>query len=173
MGECSNTAVRDALPDLLHGRLSGERLAEVQAHVDACASCRAELQLLALVRRTARGPRIDVARTVSALPAYRRAPAWRRALDAPAWRLAAAVVLLAGGAAVVLDRPGGAGTGSIADSVGRVAASVPVELSLGETFQDVSDTELRELVDVIDTLDAVLPAEPNRVAVPIASLEDL
>lgn len=56
-------AGRDALPDLLHGRLVGEARARAEAHVAACSACAAELALL----RSARGaivaaaPPVDMA----------------------------------------------------------------------------------------------------------------
>ena len=46
MNDCPNSGVRDRLPDLLHDRLDASTRAMVQGHVDACADCRAELDLL-------------------------------------------------------------------------------------------------------------------------------
>ena len=50
MTECINTEVREALPDLLNGRLSALDTATMNAHVESCAECRAELELLREIR---------------------------------------------------------------------------------------------------------------------------
>ena len=175
MRDCSNAEVRDALPDLMHGTLPADRRAVVQAHVDGCADCRAELDLLARVRRSVTAPRVDVARTVAALPAYRSAGPWRRAFR-PMWQAAAAVVLIVGGA-LVLQRGRAPEPRRSPDTLAMVTPAaglpVPTELSLGETFQDVTDTELRALVNAIDTLDAVPLEEPARIAVPLEPTEGL
>ena len=108
MNDCSNAEVRELLPDLLHGRLDARTRARVVAHVDGCADCRSELELL----RSLRGsldratPRVDADRIVAALPSpasvrptqHRRA--WRVLSD---WRIAAAVTfIVAGGTSVVV-----------------------------------------------------------------------
>ncbi len=70
MSDCSNAEIRDLLPDLMHDRLDAHTRARVIAHVDGCADCRSELELL----RSLRGsldratPRVDVDRIVAALP---------------------------------------------------------------------------------------------------------
>jgi hypothetical protein len=69
MNECIETEVRDALPDLIHGRLSALDTATLTAHVESCADCRAEMELLRQLRTSAPlVPRMDVARIVSSLP---------------------------------------------------------------------------------------------------------
>lgn len=175
MRDCSNAEVRDALPDLMHGTLPADRRAVVQAHVNACADCRAELELLARVRQSVTAPRVDVARTVAALPAYRAAGPWRRAFR-PMWQAAAAVLLIAG-SAVVLQRGRTPEVRRSPDTLAMVvpatALPVPSELSIGETFQDVSDTDLRALVNAIDTLDALPLEEPARIAMPLEPAEGL
>src|SRR5262245_5259414 len=108
MNDCRNAEMRDRLPDLLHDRLTAVVRAEVVAHVDGCAECREELELLRTVHGLliARSPRVDVAYVVNALPkpprrSELRVPA-RRAVWAD-WRIAAAVTLLvAGGSSVAL-----------------------------------------------------------------------
>lgn len=101
MSDCPNAEIRDLLPDLLHDRLDAPTRARVVAHVDGCADCRAELELLRSMRGALeRGtPRIDVGRVAAALPSPRRArpePARRRPAWAD-WRIAATVTLLAAG----------------------------------------------------------------------------
>jgi anti-sigma factor RsiW len=63
--------VREALPDLLHGRLSPLDTATMNAHVESCADCRAELELLREVRASAPlAPPMDYDRIAASLPAY-------------------------------------------------------------------------------------------------------
>ncbi len=50
MGDCANVKIRDLLPELLHDRVSAAQRVEVRAHVDQCADCRAELELLTRAR---------------------------------------------------------------------------------------------------------------------------
>jgi hypothetical protein len=110
MSDCSNPEIRDLLPDLLHDRLDARTRARVVAHVDGCADCRSELELLRSLRGSLeRGtPRVDLDRIVTALPAPSsvRAPqhgrVWRVLHD---WRIAAAVTfIVAGGTSVVVIR---------------------------------------------------------------------
>lgn len=118
MTECNNEEVRDALPDLLHGRLGEIDRVTMTAHVDTCPDCRAELELLRTLRAAAPlAPGIDAARVVSLLPsgtvASRPAPVMRRT----AFKVAAALALvLAGTWAFVAARRG--------DNVPAVASSV-------------------------------------------------
>ena len=50
MSECMNAGLRDALPDLLNGKLSELDSATLSAHVEGCLDCRSELELLREVR---------------------------------------------------------------------------------------------------------------------------
>lgn len=172
MRDCLNAEMRDALPDLMHGSLSPRRLVEVRAHVDACDACRAELDLLERVRSSVRAPAVGVDRIVGGLPQYRPQPGWRRAVDAPMLRAAAVIVLLAGGAALFFrsDRSPARITG--VDSGGHQAPA-PVELAVGETFADVSDSALVSLVEAMEDLDAVLSEEPESMTVPLLPAEGL
>lgn len=104
MNDCVNAKMRDQLPDFLHDRLSAADHASVLAHVEACADCRDELQLLRDVKTMfARGiPRVDVAYVVGALPKAPSRPAVRlepsrRSRTWSDWRVAAAVTLLIAG----------------------------------------------------------------------------
>lgn len=94
MIDCSDADIRDRLPDWLHGRLDPETRAQVDAHLAQCPACTDELMLLRAAQRAMRGaPAVDVRAIAAAVPAYQPAPRqWR------AWRVAAAVLLLAGGA---------------------------------------------------------------------------
>ena len=95
MNDCSNAEIRDQLPDLLHDRLTVSARAVVIAHVDGCADCRDELELLRGVRwaLVARTPRVDIAYIVGALPKPPRAerPPPSRQRRWADWRVAAAV----------------------------------------------------------------------------------
>lgn len=125
MNDCVNAEMRDRLPELLHGRLDGDARAAVLAHVDACADCRAELELLRAARATlvAAAPRVDLNYVIQALP---KPPAARPLTRVPRrlvwtdWRVAAAVTLLvAGGTSVaVLNR----GSTTVQPSTPAVAA---------------------------------------------------
>src|SRR6478672_7741100 len=129
MSDCSNAEVRDLLPDLMHDRLAAHTRARVVAHVDGCADCRSELELL----RSLRGsldratPHVDVNRIVAALPTaasvrpsqHRRA--WRVLSD---WRIAAAVTfVVAGGTslAVIHDMRDSASDSASAPAVRQVS----------------------------------------------------
>ena len=110
MNDCSNTEIRDRLPDLLHERLGASVRAEIVAHVDECVDCRHELELLRRVHGvlTSDAPQIDVRYVISALP---KTPTWPtpavarrpRRID---WRIAAAVTFLAvgGGSIALMNR---------------------------------------------------------------------
>lgn len=161
MSECTNTEMRDLLPLMASGG-SAALPAGLEAHLSGCAECRAELALIEAARSAlSRTPAVDVARIARALPAYRPAggmtdplpfgivdppepypgrivPIASRRRAAPAWRIAAAALILVGGAAALAVRqasdtspapvtiagveavaPGGAG------STGPDAGSVP------------------------------------------------
>src|SRR5438094_696228 len=94
MTDCPNADIRDQLADLLHDRLDASARAAVMAHVDVCADCRGELELLRSLHHLmiARTPPVNVGRIVAALST--RPIARRRGVN---WRLAAAVTVLAVG----------------------------------------------------------------------------
>jgi hypothetical protein len=188
MGNCANAAMKDLLPDLLHDRLPAAVRVEVEAHVSVCDDCGAELLILRQVVAVSATPRIDASRIVAALPRYRAPSTWQRAMHSTQLRVAAAIVLLAGGAAVLSnvmtrnEKPDSARiiarTPATVDSsvavvpvVGSSAAAatpsvrhVSTELALGETLHDLSDTELRALLDEMGNLEAVTPTETEVVA---------
>lgn len=187
MRECPNGLIRDRLPDLLHDRLPAVERAEVRAHVAQCADCRAELALLERVRGSAMAPRIDTPRIVAALPPYRAVSAWSRALASPLLRIAAAVVLTLGAVSVLARQLGDGGRDRTAvervaarpaaptrPSVDtprrssppvspRAAAPMPAELAIGEGVQDLSDAELRALLDELESFETLTPAETEVV----------
>jgi anti-sigma factor RsiW len=114
MTDCTNVEMRDLLPDLARGALSGPSLVALEFHLATCEACRAELELV----RKAHGvlsatPSIDTARIASAVA---RSSALRRdataavahtrrrrasSLATPArrvWLAAASVVAIVGAA---------------------------------------------------------------------------
>ncbi len=81
MSDCMNTDVRDALPDLIHGRLDGVNTATMNAHVESCADCRAEMALLKSIRESAPlVPPMNIERIAAAVGSYGGAPALSHAL---------------------------------------------------------------------------------------------
>jgi hypothetical protein len=204
MNDCVNAEVRDQLPDLLHERLEPAVRAAVMTHVEGCADCRAELELLRgvhlmLAKAT---PSVDVGRIVEALP--RRRPARSRWMD---WRIAAAAVLIAvGGASATLiprhgeqlrpdttavvakaETPNAPSSVAVPDRqpasprvdsqpsrVQQVAAQtsdVAVDRGIEMTggLSELSEDELRLLLQEIDELEAVPLTEPEPAVIPVTS----
>jgi hypothetical protein len=151
VNDCRNAEIRDQLPDLLHDRLSAGARATVLAHVDGCAECRDELELLRGVRAALviATPRVDTSRIVSALPkpasggvAPRRVAGSRWA----DWRIAAAITVLAvGGTSVaLLTRGDGARPGA---SASITAPAVPVaNAPLGDTASRTPEAATRNAI---------------------------
>lgn len=166
MRDCTNVMMRDLLPDLLHDRVESTQVAELRAHLAVCEDCRAELALLERVRDGAVTPRVNVAHIVGALPSYTSWSRWGRPLQSPLMRIAAVVLLLAGGAAVVVNARRESTTPPLSDTVQQVAEATPAELPVGETLQDLSDSDLRALLAELATLEAVTPSETEMVVVP-------
>ena len=165
MSDCGNVETRERLPELLHGRLEAGERARVEAHLETCAQCRRELELLRRVRQALVAPQVDTARISAQLPAYRRAPAWRRAVASSQLRAAAAVLLVAGAIAVATGGgdqprlPGDVGSTSAAGPTTRVASVAAAELPVGEPLADLTESDLHALIDEIEEIDAVTPAE--------------
>jgi hypothetical protein len=159
MRDCSNGEVRDRLPELMHNRLDGETLRAVRSHVDGCADCRAELELLAQIRGASVAPRMDTSRIVASLPRYRAVPAWRRAASSAQVRaLAAAVVLMVGGYSLLRrDAPERAGEPAVQAQTATAPTGTAHELAVGDSFTDLSDSDLAAVIDEIEKLEAVTP----------------
>jgi len=194
MTRCANPTIKDLLPDLLHDRLTVAQRTQVDAHLSTCDECRAELTILRQIIAVSVAPRVDVTRIATTLPRYRPRSMWQRAVHSTQLRIAAAIVVLAGGAAVVatvLSRDV-APTRVAVQASTRVDSTVPLkpstpsattdsttaaqrkpndrdrvpaELALGETVHDLSDAELRTLLSELGTLEAVTPTE-TEVVVP-------
>jgi hypothetical protein len=157
MRDCPNVEMRERLPDLLHGVLRAEQAAAVRAHVSECADCRAELAMLESVRGALAAPRVDTARIVPKLPTYQRPSLWVRATRSPQLRAAAAVVLLVGGFAFLrLANP----SDPRPDSAIAMAPAEN-EISVGASFQDLTDSDLRAVLDEMTKLQAVTPTSTD------------
>jgi predicted anti-sigma-YlaC factor YlaD len=162
MGDCANVKIRDLLPELLHDRLSAAERVEVRTHVDQCADCRAELEVLTRARALMTVPgSVSAARIAAAVPPYRRRSSWRRMAESPLLRVAAVVILFVGSMVVVRGRSGV----EVPDSTSSVGPIVPsaTELTVGEALADLTDNDLRVLLDELPQIEAVTPAEGDVV----------
>lgn len=192
MTDCPNGMMRDQLPEYVHGLLSAADASRVDAHLEGCADCRAEVALLgkARVALSLGAPRIDVASVVAALPAprvtARRAPrrASRRFAVAASWRYAAAaaLVLVVGSSALWRRAPGGADQ-RVADSSSAVAvpetttsvSPAPEQPKDGITFGGgLSDLSLDDLQSLLGQMDSVktLPSTNPESMTPIIALKE-
>ena len=191
MIDCLNPEVRDALPDLIHGRLSELDTATLTAHVESCGACRAELALLREVQATAPiAPWIDITRVASALPASgvstvaqpTEAPRSSRFSGTQSVLLklvAAAAIVIAGTLAVDAGR----------STPDRVAVSAPVasesvlsvktgepasasaSLSLLAGVQDLTDEQIETLLADIDVIEPLPAAEPEPAVITVDNVE--
>jgi len=176
MTDCSNADIRDRLPELVNGRLTGESIEIVRVHLADCDLCQAEVILLERTRAILilASPRIDTASIVQALPSPRRQAA-HRSFD---WRIAAtiAVIAVGGGSAILYN---GRSSTTKADSV--VASAVPSqaeseatapgasdgsELSVSGDLSGLTDEQLRTLLGKVEGIEA-LPAAEVHVPAPL------
>lgn len=191
MTDCPNGELRDQLPELLHERLDASARALVVAHVAECPDCRAELTILQEARiALSSGTRaLDVSGIVRVVVERSRlapsASTWRsRGLD---WRIAASILVVAlGGASMVVARSRGGASTAAAVSPARgvereavgprpesiaaapASSSQSAELSAAGGVGDLSDSDLRALMDDLPSLDALPAADPEPVNVRVA-----
>jgi Putative zinc-finger len=202
MNDCPNADFRDQLPDLLHERLDATSRARVVAHVDGCAACRDELALLRRMNDTLlfATPRIDVARIVLAIPHASAVARGRRSWRS--WRVAAAVTILTiGGVSVAvlrrnapIDRPIDTSRfssaahsesllASIAESA-RTASPMSVlpaaptpesapGLAMTGRLGELTEAELKALLDDIEKLEAVPMVDPEPVGMTVTPSRSL
>ena len=178
MSDCPNVEMREALPELLHGRLAVEHAARVREHVAVCAECAAELELLERVRRAyAQAPAIDTAAIVRALPA----PDAGRSSSLGVLRIAAAIVFILAGVLVLRTVVVGRGasdreqmvlvprdsalpalpvpnTATVREPV--AAGSLTLAMAVSEV-DDLDAEELETLLGALDRIDAAPVAEPD------------
>ena len=179
MTDCPDAEIRDQLPLLVAGRLGPAERASVEAHVAACADCRAELALLRRVRAvTAAAPPIDAPRIAAAAleaarvrrPAVARSGAWR------GWRVPAAAAAAVVLALLAYDGRRAPDEGErAAVAVGRSDSARPTDsaiaaeggaegLSFGGGLAELTDAELSALVASLEELDPLPADEPASVA---------
>ena len=202
MIDCPNGDLRDALPDYVNDRLKASRRVEVERHLETCAACRDEVELLRELRAAMRrSPTVNADAIAAAIPPY-RAPVRRGWTTG--WRAAAAIAAITvGGASIALlrdDAPTDRGVErtaiaspsreridspprSVLPSVAQVprggrstapASSPTRELAMaGSAIGELSDGELWELVEGLESLEA-LPATEVEGAEPLpaSALED-
>jgi anti-sigma factor RsiW len=190
MNKCTEVDVQEMLPDLLHGKLDARARARVEAHVATCEDCAEDMEVLRTVKSAAVFiPAIDVDRVVRQIPPYRvirpaaQVPARSRVVS---WLVAAslAVVVLGGGSllmiqqkplaqrVVISDGPDqrGAATRPLPKAVAGGGQKPPVSLELrphalamATGVDGLSDNNLRQLMNDMDSFDALPTTEPEPV----------
>jgi hypothetical protein len=154
MTDCSNVDMREVLPEFLHGKLDGMALGRVQAHLDLCSDCTAELAVLRAVCSTAPATWVDVERIAAAIPPYRQ----RKKLDVVYLRLAAAFLIAAVGVsaiAVTHQR-----RSVYLPETGGQAVTTSPGLAIVD-ISDLSDDHLAQLISDMDHLEAAPPLDPD------------
>lgn len=166
--EAAHREAQDLLPWLVNGRLDGAELQRVQAHLDTCATCRADLDTLYTLQDVADLPppdldvdkafarllpQLDAAAPVHAAPVI---PGWRTRLAANDARWLRAAVGLQFCAIIVLGtllvRPAGdtqmAAQVAVQDDAYRVlGAEAGADSIVAVTFKpDTPEHELRRIV---------------------------
>jgi hypothetical protein len=192
MTDCINAEMRDMLPDLVSGSLGASETQILERHLDQCADCSAELELLRHVyalRPVA--PKIDTARIVSMLPEPQVAKPVKRTLQLSSWRMAAGIAAIAvGGLSLYMGGNGLEGVSSLplSDSlddsasiasgvsganansnmqtiVGRPSATVAVSFG---SLSDMTDDEVDEVISRLNEWDGATSTDPV-TAMPIVT----
>lgn len=169
MSECTNTAVRELLPEYLAGKLGVEGMV-VDRHLRECDECAADLALMQLVRATySKVPEVDVSRIVASIPPRSRRSVGGGRYRGTMFQLAAALTfVLVGGFSLVVARSYTGGNAPAVQTVAQVdsdaGVSVTSGLAFGITFggglEDIGPDDLEILVKAIDALEPAPPAEP-------------
>lgn len=163
MNDCVMTEVRDALPDLLHGRLSELDTATMMAHVESCPECRAELALLREVRSSAPlAPVMDAARIASSLPRYGGAAVMRALPAKPERKTTPRFAMLAAVAAIVVAL-GGVAVTSLRNANDEVPTSAVA--SATPSAATPSTVAAETIAPARSALGQSVTKEPTRVAV--------
>ncbi len=182
MTDCENAEIRDLLPDYAHGTLSAEALRRVETHIADCGLCSEEWALLRrLGVALSAQPPVNVAAIVAALPPspavrprmvltaphiVQRRPVLRQ----PWLRIAASLLFIVGASSVFIARsnrvavePSAVVTApALSPTRGMVARVESVKSPMSRPAPelatsiatDLSDKELRGLLDEIDALSA-------------------
>lgn len=155
MNDCQNVAVREVLPDLVHGLLPDTERVRVLMHVRECEECTDELSIIRAVIAVAVAPRVDVVAISAAIPAY---SSYSRALPRSRFnvahlRLAAALLLVAaGGSALIVQHERSGASANLSHSGVALVGTA-----------DLSDEHLAQLIQSMAHIDAAPPAEPEPV----------
>src|SRR5687768_11093584 len=168
MIECTDSASREMLPDLLHGTLAADAKGCVEAHLATCEECREDLKVLRTVRSAAVfAPTIDVDRVVRQIPPYRTivpavlVPARSRRMS---WLVAAtlAIAIVGGGSLVVLRQnvPPEPAPSNVVIATPRLQAPA---LALAADVDGLTDGDLALLMDEMNRFDALPASEPDPV----------
>jgi anti-sigma factor RsiW len=190
MNKCTELDIQEMLPDLLHGKLDADAGARVEAHVASCEECTEDLEVLRTVKSAAVFiPPIDVDRVVRQIPPYRmivpaaQAPARSRVVS---WLVAAslAVVVLGGGSLLMIQEkpsaqrvvdgipaPDGSASrlpvpkpdSTVAPKPAAVVGSPTHALALATGVDGLSDSNLRQLMNDMNSFDALPTTEPEPV----------
>ncbi|MEA2766244.1 MAG: hypothetical protein QOK07_2648 [Gemmatimonadaceae bacterium] len=186
MSKCTELDIREILPDLLHGTLDAGARERVEAHVASCEECIQELEVLRTVKSAAVFiPAIDAERVVRQIPPYRvivpaaQAPARSRVVS---WLVAASliVVVLGGGSLLMIQKtpavepvasvPGGSVTQTDSPGVRSAGTSnepaipttaAPHALALASAVDGLSDNNLQQLMNDLNSFDALPVTEPG------------
>ena len=189
MNDCQNVTMREALPELLHGQLADGERRLVEAHLVECAECTDELAILRAVLASAPTPSVDAGRIVAMIAPYRGAevaststtvvggvaaesqpdiiplrPRGVRYARFSRLQLAAALALAAVGistATVVARGRQHAPVASVAAHASAAAQDRGVALV---ATADLSDTQLATLINDMNSMQALPPAEPEPIA---------
>jgi anti-sigma factor RsiW len=201
MHDCADGDMRDLLPGYVHGTLSAAERAMVAAHLESCADCAAEVELIETASRAFPAPKIDAGRIVKALPAAPR-DARRGVAAGRAWRVAAAIGIVAIGAFSVIALRGffraaprqaasvpAPATGTALATTDAPHAPIVVDspvhvnsppvaskprsgISFGGGISDLTDDQLNTLLGELDALQALPSAEPETHLSPIVPMAD-
>ena len=186
MTDCQNVTMREALPELLHGRLADGERRLVEAHLVECVDCTDELAILEAVLASAPTPAVDVTRIAMAIPSYRAVadaesqvdsrsgviPMRPRAGWASDWssrsarlQLAAALAIAAAGVSTIaVVKHNGAQQHASVAAVGAAATTRADQGVALVATADLSDAELATLIKDMDSMQALPPAEPEPIA---------
>lgn len=182
MRDCPDAATRDLLPLFVSGRLDTVGQARVEAHVQGCADCAAEVDLLRATVRAYDVAPLDAVAIASRIPTARAAKRARPFHSQPLWRVAAAITIMIAGTAttMLLNRPDfGTGvpglppdtgvtavlSGAPVDSSGLVAlaggARTEKSISFGNNLSDLTDAQLEALLASVDKMDGTVTTDPE------------
>lgn len=193
MNKCMELDIQELLPDLLYRRLDAGAKARVEAHLASCGACREDLNVLRTVKAAAIfAPEIDVEGVVRQIPPYRAivlATGSRARPRAVSWLVAASlIVVIAGGGSLLMiqqrnpvsrvaiighpDQAHRAGPGPVPSTRPAVrlaprpvAPSEPPThaLAMATGVDGLSDNDLRQLMNDMNSFDALPATEPEPV----------